>query len=142
MAEAAELIGRRYSELPATALFRDTPIPAPEQIEDQSYVSLPDKGISLVLPDNQTVGAVQLYGQGHQGFSAFGGELPGGVAFGMDRSAVRAKLGAPDKQGEEKKVPILGDSPAWDSFVTPEGRVHVQYGLGGGGVQLVTLSPA
>jgi hypothetical protein len=98
--------------------------------------------VSLVLPDSEKVGVIQLHGVGHDGFSQFAGPVPCGIAFAMPRTEIRKRLGKPDLHGEEQSIPVLGVTPAWDSYLLGGVRVHIEYTLQAESVQLISLSPA
>ncbi|MBY4770297.1 hypothetical protein [Burkholderia ambifaria] len=132
----------KYDDLPSAALFSSYVVPPREVVIDQSYVSCEALGVSLVLPDNETVAAVQLHADRHEGFVGFAGCLPSGLAFDMNRSETRSILGVPEKSGEERELPLLGKKSAWDSFTVGELRLHVEYLPGGNGIQLLTLTKA
>jgi hypothetical protein len=140
MENVESLLGIRYADLSTVSVFAGTPVPTREVVVDQSYVSFPKLGISLVLSNNETVSAVQLHTDRHEGFIGFAHALPKGIEFRMNRSAVRAILGTPEKSGEEKEVLLLGKKPAWDSFKVDGIRLHVEYSQGGGGIQLLTFT--
>jgi hypothetical protein len=130
MSGPENLLGFNYDQLATSTEFSDTNLPEIEAIEDQSYLSVFDKGISFVFPDNQIVGAVQLHSHGHEGFVGYANALPLGLSFSMDREGVRKLLGEPDWSGEEGEVLFLGKKPAWDSFSQGNFRVHVEYNFG------------
>jgi hypothetical protein len=136
----SELLGRRYADLQFAPVLRGVLVPDREKIVDQSYVSFPDLGISLVLPDDEVVSAVHLYSDQHDGFSGYAGELPNGLSFGMTKDEVRATFGDPDQSGPARDIHPFGMSPAWDSFVSDGRRIHVEYQLEGSGIRLVTIS--
>lgn len=141
MIQIEDLLGRRYRDLKAaSALGPD--MPKPEAVEDQSYVSLIALGVSLVLPDHVHVGAIQLHGEGHEGFAGYAGRLPGDISFAMSRDEVRRKLGAPKKSGERTRVPILGEKPPWDSYAVDSAHLHIEYAMNCSRVRLVSLVPA
>lgn len=141
MNRITDLLGQRYADLRASSALGQG-MPEAESIGDQSYVSLPAQGVSLVLLDNDRVGVIQMHGAGHEGFAQFAGDVPGGIAFAMSRSQIRQLLGTPDRHGEKQKVPVLGDKPAWDNYLIDGMRVHVEYTLTGQSVQLISLAAA
>jgi hypothetical protein len=141
MIQIEDLLGRRYGDLRAAAVLGPD-MPEPQPVEDQSYVSLIAAGVSLVLPDHVHVGVVQLHAEGHEGFAGYVGRIPGGITLTMSRDEIRRKLGLPKKSGEAKRVPILGQKPAWDSYAIGSMHLHVQYSMNGSRVQLVSLIPA
>lgn len=134
------LLGLTYRELIARNSADRGDIPALERIEDQSYVEYHLSGISFVFSDNGVIGAVQLHAVGHEGFAEYGGNLPGGLFFSMNRVQVRNLLGDPDRHGEEERVLLLGVKPAWDSFLLEKIRLHVEYAPGEQAIQLVTIT--
>ena len=122
--------------------FRQTDLSQVERIEDQSILEAPALGFSLILPDHKHIGAVHLYSQGHEGYSKFVGELPGGIQFSDTRAVVRQRLGSPARSGETKSVPLLGKIPPYDIYPLGDVTMRVQYDFGGERVLLVTLSRA
>ena len=140
MNDIKDVLGKHYMELKSFALFEGS-VPAPEEIENQNYIDFPEVGVSVVLPDKVTVGAIHLHSPGHENFRGYTGSLPHGLKFNMSRSAVRALLGNPEASREEQSVPVLGWKSAWDNFVVEGFRIHVAYLRGGAeGIELVTLT--
>lgn len=135
-----DLLGLSYDKLASSKEFIGIRLPDIERIEDQSYLSIHDRGVSFVFPDNRTIGAVQLHSQGHEGFSGYADALPAGLSFNMSREEVQKLLGKPDRSGEEGQVPFLGHKPAWDSFLEGNMRIHVEYDFGQTALQLVTIT--
>jgi hypothetical protein len=135
------LLGLKYDDLVASPNFAGISIPPPNKIGDRSYVNFYSRGVSLVLWNNQTVGAVQLHAAGHEGFGGCVGDLPRDLSFEMTRSEVRQILGSPRRQGEEGSVPFLGKKPAWDSFDLGKTRLHIEYAFGANAIQMLTSTP-
>ena len=127
MEEVLALLGMPSSAVGSGSLLRGLILPAPEQIGDRAYINLPERGLSLALNEDAVVIAIQLFSEGHEGFSEWAGPLPGDLTFQDGRAAVRHKLGAPDQAKDERKVPILGDRPAFDLFKADEHQINVQY---------------
>jgi len=127
MSGPVDLLGLRYNQLTAQPDFRGTAVPPREVIVDQSYVNLENRGISLVLPDNEMVGTVQLHVVGHDDFGGYPDPLPHGLSFDMSRADVLARLGSPDEHGEEADVFLLGRKPAWDAYHRDGVRMHLEY---------------
>jgi hypothetical protein len=142
MGNIEELLGKSYAELPHVTVLQGVTIPPLEQIAHKSYVSFLPLGISLVLPDNQTVATVHLHSDQHEGFAGYAAQLPGGISFRMGRSEVRQRLGTPEQSGEETVVPVLGKKAAWDSFRVGGARVHVEYVPGNKAIGLASISRA
>lgn len=135
------LLGLKYDDLAASPDFARTNIPIPVQIGDRSHVNFYSMGVSLVLWNDETVGAVQLHAAGHEGFAGCAADLPRGLSFDMARSEVREILSSPERQGEEGSVLFLGKKPAWDSYDLGETRLHIEYAFGANGIQMLTSTP-
>lgn len=140
MENIESLLGVRYEDLGQMPVLAGVDVPLRETVVDQSYVSFPALGVSLVLPDNETVGAVQLHSNEHEGFAGYAGRLPGQLMFEMNREDARVCLGVPAESGEEREVLLLGMKPAWDSFRLGQIKIHLEYSIGGGPIQLVTIT--
>ncbi|MGC5809931.1 hypothetical protein [Ralstonia pseudosolanacearum] len=140
MEKIESLLGVRYPALAQAAALAGSDIPQHETVVGQSYVSFPALGVSLVLPDNEAVSAIQLHASEYEGFVGYSGPIPGRLTFEMNRHDVRALLGAPVESGEEKDVILLGGKHAWDSFRLGAIKMHVEYSAGEGPIQLVTIT--
>jgi hypothetical protein len=111
-----------------------------EAIEGETYVEIPDAGLSAVTDGEGVIHSVQLHAAGHEHYAAFAEGLPGGLVFSMGRAEARARLGAPSTSGEAEDIPMFGRSNAWDRWQTSEGwHLHVQYGTDGASIELVSL---
>lgn len=107
----------------------------------------PPLGYEMSIEDGRVV-AVFLYAGPQEGYAAWPGELPGGLAAGATRADVLAALGTPEKSGGPSRGGPLDPTGAWDRFLlTPPGGpaggavAHFQYELGGDAVRKVTLMP-
>lgn len=124
MDDVGALLGQRIEALAALLKPRHPQI---ERVGDQSYLRLPEDGLSLVLPDHAHVGAVQLHAAGHEGYAGFPHRIPHGLTFAMSRDRLRQILGPPEASGEAALVPILGNKPAWDRFALGATTLHAEY---------------
>ena len=111
-----------------------------ERIGDQSVVEFPSRGFSLILPDHEHIGAVHLHAQGHEDYTRFAGEMPGGIQFSDTRAIVRQRMGTPARSGEAKTVPVLGKVPPYDIYIVGKTTVRVQYDFDEARVLLITLT--
>lgn len=147
------LLGSRSGDPRVEALFEqlevaDRPTLAPGEFD--AYVEAMRKGVSLVfedeayLKDEDTplgrsplvlVGAF-FYSEGHEGFSEFEGDLPGGVTFSDSRDEVLGKLGQPEWKKEKKGVVIR------ERWPLDEHKLLVEYAPESGSVSLVTCELA
>lgn len=134
------LLNKHFEELSRVEPLKNINIPEREIIVDRAHLSFHDIGLSLILPDCETVGEIQLHSQGHEGFKGFPWPMPAGVTFDMSRADVRALLGKPEQSGEAGHVFPFGLMPSWDSFLTRSLRIHVEYNLNGICNRLVSLS--
>ena len=92
----------------------------------RSYLTNLAAGYQLLCHSGRVVTAF-LYAEPAEGFAAFPGSLPGGLARGTRRAEVLARFGAPERSGEAVTVPGLGRQGAWDRFAVDAVRVHFQY---------------
>ncbi|MBR0641707.1 hypothetical protein [Plastoroseomonas hellenica] len=137
MNDVETLLGQRIEALAARLKPRH---PVIERVGDQSYLRIPEDGLSLVLPDHAHVGAVQLHAEGHEGYAGFPHRIPCGLAFAMSRDRVRQILGPPEASGEAALVPILGSKPAWDRFSLGATTLHAEYADDLQAVQMFTIT--
>jgi hypothetical protein len=141
-AQIKSLLGKKLSDIRGMEIFRNILMPDVEEIGDESYLELPLLGISMVLPDGETISAVHLHAFGHEGYSEFQGELPAGIVFAMSREAARDRLGNPAQCGDGGRVLLLGPRPAWDAFIVDGQRLHLEYSEDNQSVRLITISEA
>src|SRR3954466_13658916 len=80
MNDIKDVLGKHYMELKSFALFGGS-VPALEEIENQNYIDFPEVGVSVVLPDKVTVGAIHLHSPGHENFRGYTGSPPHGLAL-------------------------------------------------------------
>ena len=134
------LLGMSFEQLRSSDEMSGIKVPCPEFIDKDSYIQMPDYGMSFVLSDGRSVQAIQLYSRGRDGYGQFNGDIPGSLTYSMSRSRVRTNLGDAKFSGEAKVLPIIGEKPAWDQFEIDGVIVHVQYTRDLSGISLVTLS--
>ena len=108
----------------------------------RGYLAGPGAGYQLAHALGR-VTTVFVYAEPDEGFAAFPGPLlHTGLPADATRAEVRARLGPPERSGEETTVAGLGRQGAWDRFVLGAVRVHVQYAAGADRVRLVSLMAA
>lgn len=134
-----DLLGSSYGNLISTSVLSGVKLPSIETIGDQSYLSVISLGLSFVFDDNMEICAIQIHSGGHEGFCRYQDTLPMGLAFDMGQAEIRDVLGKPETSGEEQTVLILGNKPAWDSFLTPHFRLHIEYNFERTALRLVSL---
>jgi hypothetical protein len=113
-----------------------------EVIEDRSYLTMENQGLSLCSDNHVTVSTVHIYGEGHGRISKDSGSLPVDLRFSMGRNEVRSQCGVPTVSGEATDIPILGQKPPWDVYILSGLRVHLEYALDCKSIGLITLSKA
>jgi hypothetical protein len=115
--------------------------PADEEEEDQEgdgelYLSNLRSGISMLVQQDG-VATVFLYTKGIEGARQYSRRLPRGLAFDMDRAAVRGAVGAPSASSDGGF--FLGDRIlAWDRFDCGGWHLHVEY-LESGKIRMVSV---
>lgn len=118
--------------------------PSIDEFEDRLYYSFKPLGIGLVFDENETLIAIQFYGEGRDpGFSAYKNELPHGVKFSDSKEAVIRKLGKPDKQGGGRgivAVPALGEIKPWIRYTYPTYTLQFQFNFNGSAIGLAEVS--
>lgn len=139
MPEVDDWLGLDIAALRQVPELAGLRLPPAELIGDRSYIVARAAGLSFVLADDATVDTVQLHAGGHEGHAAYAGPMPAGLRFAMDRAAVRARLGAPEAQGEKTKLPLLGEKPAWGRFVRNGHRLHIEYTLDGAAIRMISI---
>lgn len=112
-----------------------------ESPEGEPYLGLRRAGLALTADGTGIVTTVHLFSEGRDGFSAYRGELPGGLTMGDGRSAVRARLGPPSLRGWRRVLPF-GASRPWDRYDQPDHSWHFEYSASGETIALATLMSA
>lgn len=135
-----KFLGDSLSGLRAAASALNIVIPEPELIGDESYIQLPNEGLSFVLPDGVRIVSIHFYAEGRDGYAGYKGGVLGGVSFAMSRTAVRELLGLPESFKDAYTVPILGKMPAWDLFSKDGYSIHVEYDVSEKSASLITIS--
>lgn len=122
---------------------------------DQGYVELKGLGVSvmfkearLVLPHAEltdpnmlVVSAVHLHRKRHEGYAAYEGRLPGGIAFGDKEKDVLEKMGEPEARGGGGISSVLHRPiPRWLRYSLDDSALHVQMDANGR-VEMVTMYP-
>jgi hypothetical protein len=133
------LIGRRSSEIMGMARFRDAAEVDKETIAGLTYIGFLREGAGFVVDENDLVHAIHLHSEGHEDYSQYSGEIPGGLNFAMSQQAVRGILGSPAAQGEEGES-LLGRHPAWDVFRLNDAYLHAGYNFDRQSIQILTVS--
>jgi hypothetical protein len=134
------LVGRKWRDEAISEALNGMPIPEPQAIGDESYIELPEAGVSMVLPDGETITAIHLHCEGHEGYSQYTGTTPADIAFDMNRQLVREYLGVPMEHGDGGRIMLLGYRPAWDAFNVSGKRLHIEYAEDSQSISLMTVS--
>ena len=152
--EALRDLLRRPDRDPAVlAVFGAEAIGAIERDEYYGSIELQAEGFDVVFekapfvvpaeevvdPDESLVAGFHFRREGHDGFAQYSLALPGGLAFGDDADTVRGKLGAPEKVGGGKWIPLLKKmGPAFWLYPLDREQLHVEFN-DTDRVQMVTL---
>lgn len=139
VSEYVALLGKRVSD-PLVVRYLE---PRSGQYETSTYgasvyFSFKKEGVSFLFED-EVLGTVFLYSEGHEHFSQFQGRLPRGLSFSDHLEQVRERMGKPSRSGGGGgQTTILGPVADWDKWYFPTWSLHVQYDRDGR-VQMVTL---
>ena len=136
--DLVELLGTSTAELASHPAFLGRRL-AVERFDERLHVEAPESGFEVVDHGDGLIGTIHLHCRPGDGFAAFAGELPCGLAPTMTRAEVRRLLGEPEWSGEALTFAALGSMPPWDRFVLDEGYVHVSYSDDDSGLSLVTV---
>lgn len=115
---------------------------AAEEDEGRWYLRAPGLGLEFVADAERRVTTVFLYCDPMGDIRAFERKLPDGLTRDMGRQQVRELLGAPEREGEASRIPVLGEGPAWDRYEVGDRLVHVSFRPDGPGISKVTLMTA
>lgn len=134
-----KFLGGSLSSLRAATITLNIVIPETELIGDESYIQLPNEGVSFLLSDGVMIVSIHFYAEGRDGYAKYKGDIIGGVSFDMSRTAIRKLLGMPKSFKDAYTVPILGKMPAWDLFLKDGYSIHVEYEASEKSVSLITI---
>src|SRR5690606_33147833 len=94
-------------------------------VVDRSYLTFKHAGVLLDMDEDSVLRSISLHSGFFEDFSAYKGELPNGLDFGLSRVEVRKRLGEPSRTGEARRS-NLGPVPCWDRFDFAVYSMHVQ----------------
>jgi hypothetical protein len=135
----AAVLGRKHNDPLLARLTMNLGTAVRRVVEHLTYLDYTNKGISFIFDKDGCLEAIFLFSDGYEGYAAFSGRLPAGIAFGETSDKVRSKLGDPIETGGGK-IGILGKViPFWEQYVCGGFRLTVQYNAATRGVDLVTI---
>lgn len=112
-----------------------------ETIDEVSYYSCEDAGLSVTTDRHGNVDAVFLYLEPYDGFARYSGQLPHGIEPSWDRGRARLELGPPSGSGGARgEESLLGAVAPWDVFFFPAYSLHLEFDLEGKRITRVTVS--
>jgi hypothetical protein len=139
------VLGRDAAEESVQAIlqrYRLMPRPYDQDRLDNGFAYINrDAGIEIGGKPDGSIEIIFLHSAGHERYTAFAGRLPAGLTFNDTRESARAKLGEPEASAEPSEIPYLGPRGAWDRWLMPKYSLHISYGLGGGRIELVSITP-
>jgi len=77
------------------------------RLDDAYYLTWKTRGIEMAFRFGE-LAAIFLYNEKADGFDRYPGELPGGLTFGDDPTAIERKLGQPDQWDELSDIRKVG----------------------------------
>jgi hypothetical protein len=109
------------------------------EVSGNTYFENENMGLSM-LCENDILVSVFLFADGKDGFSQFTGKLPDGISFQTSRELLRLSLGRPTEQGEPEEITSTLIHGGWDKYQYECFSVHFTYAIGGGAIELITLT--
>ncbi len=106
---------------------------------EQRFLNSTKDGLSLSCDTQGRVRALYIYGEGHDGYARYRGDLIHGLGLDSSQSEVRSTLGQPQRSGEARPDSFLGPQGGWDRFLIDGVCVNVQYAFDHPGISVVTL---
>jgi hypothetical protein len=98
-----------------------------------------DKGIDIILHENNRIKAVHFFSGTQEGSTKFADKLPFDFNFDFSRNNVRLLLGVPDLSGGGDFSFIYGTTPPWDKYFFENFKMHLQYSSGEKSIELFTI---
>ncbi|MGZ3776388.1 MAG: hypothetical protein ACXVI9_01950 [Mucilaginibacter sp.] len=110
-----------------------------EEIEGTFFFNNEEKGIDIILADNEIVRAIHLNSGTYLGVGSFPGDLPYSLKFTYGINDVRKLMGVPDNTSGDYKVPAFGGKRSWDKYFFNNYTLHIQYSNQEDYIELVTV---
>jgi len=138
-ARLAALLGKSEAATEVAEVCRALGDPVLEESANYRCLEYKGSGVSLVFkspigtapaasPEGTLLEAIHLFGQGVEGHTAYGGQLPFGIQLGDSAEDVRAKAPGASESGGAYDDPLLGRTRAWLRFVWEGGvRLRVEF---------------
>lgn len=95
----------------------------------------PENGLELRCDRNDRISVIFLYFDKYRGFDESLFDVP----FSWNRAQVQAHFGTPEKTGEKRHDPVLGECGSWDRFRRPEFTIRFEYRVDDGHINKITL---
>jgi hypothetical protein len=110
-----------------------------EGVPKDLFLENVEAGICIKHRESGEVTTVFLFSQGRDGYAQYAGELGRGLDFSSTAEAARQALGAPSFYRAENSNAILGAHGEILRYDYPTYSLHLQFSVGGSGLELVTL---
>ncbi|MFQ3621057.1 MAG: hypothetical protein SNJ78_08940, partial [Spirochaetales bacterium] len=91
------------------------------------YLSLPKRGIQILMAPNGILKSLFLYGKAEEGFSSFYQSLPATATFPQTQKELQVLLGDPWEQGQEEEGFFGTREQYWESYYFFQVKVHASY---------------
>lgn len=138
--EIINWIGKDLKEINKTVLYNDyfgnVPI---EKGIDVFGLYNPDKGIDIILQENNRIKAIHFFSGTQEGSAKFVDKLPFDFNFDFSRNDVRMLLDVPDLSGGGDFSFIYGKTPPWDKYLFENFKLHLQYSSDEKSIELLTI---
>ena len=140
MADISRLLDRSFDDAQVQELVRDLgPCTVGDEAGEGAYHQFMEAGVSLFVDLKERVKTIFLYPEGRDGFTAYAGEIPGGITFADRQPDVTGKLGPASRSGGGGKSALYGSVPQWARYDRPDHSLHFEFAGADGAVSLITL---
>ena len=135
-----ELLSKRLSEIESDPLYCTFLPVAKRQSDEEFFHFNKQKGVTFTFDtESSRLKQLDFFSDGYQGYRQFAGELPKKLRFDMGKEEVNKMLGEPSQHSIAKKLPILGQIPAGDSYDFSTYKLIIRYTETLSDILLVTL---
>ena len=138
------LLGKNVASPEGVELLKSYPDLEPDTQEPEEgvapvhYLRSESDGLLVKISEDGEILTILLMSEGKDGFSQFGGPLPGQLAFTSTRPDVLKALGAPAFIRPAGKLGSFEHGELM-RFDKPNGSIHIQFRSRGAGIELVTV---
>jgi hypothetical protein len=133
-------VGKNLEEINSTVLYDYyfNKVPKKKGI-DVYYLYNSQKGIDMILHEDNRIKAIHFYSGKQEGASKFAEELPFNLNFSFSRADVQRLLRVVNFSGGGNFSFLYGPAPIWDKYLFENLSLHLQYSPDEKNIELVTI---